>query len=136
MSKPLLKVTAAIIVKNDLVFAARKAPGKSLAGYWEFPGGKIEGNETAEACLIRELKEELDIRCEVSAYFATNTHEYDDKIVELQAYIVTWVSGDIRLTDHDDFQWLPVEQLKSLSWAPADVPIVDKLMRQPQVIQG
>lgn len=126
--KPHLRVTAAMIEKDGTFLCARKAEGKSLAGYWEFPGGKLEAGETPQECLARELKEELNIECKVIAHITTNIHEYDDKTVELMAYSVEWVSGEITLVDHDAIKWLPVDQLERLKWAPADVPLVKRLI--------
>jgi 8-oxo-dGTP diphosphatase len=128
--KPHLIVTAAIIQKNGQVLCARRAPGKSQAGLWEFPGGKVEDFETDEACLARELKEELGLTVTVGEKFATNVHEYDDKIVELRAYWVKSYSGEITLVDHDASKWLPIGQLTTLTWAPADVPFIEALTAQ------
>jgi 8-oxo-dGTP diphosphatase len=128
--KKRLQVTAAVIEKDGTFLCARKAEGKSHAGYWEFPGGKLEAGETPEECLIRELKEELNIECEVIAHFATNIHEYDDKTVELMAYFAEWVSGEIKLVDHDEIKWLPIRQLNQLKWTPADMPFISLLNTQ------
>lgn len=125
--KPYLRVTAAIIVQDDAILCARRAPGKSQAGFWEFPGGKVETGETDEMCLVRELHEELGIDTRVKTHFQTNMHEYDDKIVELVAYWVEWISGDLVPVDHDAIKWLPVSQLNTLQWAPADVPFIEAL---------
>lgn len=127
--KPLIKVTAAIICHEDRILCARKAPGRSLAGLWEFPGGKIETGETPEACLARELSEELLMDARIGSLFAVNQHEYEDKIVELAAYWVVDFDGTPALTDHDQIQWLTAAELTDLTWAPADIPFVDKLQQ-------
>lgn len=125
--KPQFIVTAAIIINEDRVFCARRAAGKSQAGLWEFPGGKVENGETDEVCLARELHEELGICAEVGRHFMTNVHEYDDKIVELRAYFVNSFEGEIQPNDHDQLKWLPISQLMSLTWAPADIPFINAL---------
>ena len=79
MSKPII-VTAAIMVKANKVFAARRNPGSHMAGFWEFPGGKIETGETPEACLVRELFEEFGIVTQVGIFFGENTHDYGAKL--------------------------------------------------------
>lgn len=119
-------VAAAVILNNDKIFAARRKPGTHLEGYWEFPGGKVEDNETPEECLFRELQEELSITTEVGQYIGESVYDYGSKIVRLMAYEVAHISGDFQLNDHDKFCWLGIEELKSIDWAPADIPLVER----------
>ncbi len=113
-------------MKGDQVLAARRAPGKHLAGYWEFPGGKIEANETPEACLERELAEEFSIGSKVGPYIGENLHDYGEKVVRLLAYQVEHTSGSFQLVDHDEVRWLSIDQLYEVQWAPADIPLVEQ----------
>ena len=77
-----IEVTAAIIIKSGRVLIGRRRPGKHLAGYWEFPGGKMESGETPESCLKREIFEEMGLEIEVKTAFHENLFEYSsDKIV-------------------------------------------------------
>jgi 8-oxo-dGTP diphosphatase len=122
-----LQVTAALIIENNQVFAAKRSKGRHLAGYWEFPGGKIEVDETAQACLQRELLEELNIDATIGSLLMVTEHQYTDKKVALHVYWVNTFSGEIQLKDHDDATWLTVSDLDKLMWAPADMPIVKKL---------
>jgi mutator protein MutT len=124
----MITVTAAIIKKDGLILAARKRPGLHLAGYWEFPGGKIEGNETAEQCLARELKEEFGVHCVVGDFLTESVHDYGTRTIRLLGYHVTHSDGDFQLSDHDEIRWLPIDTLPSLQWAPADIPLVQKLV--------
>lgn len=128
--KPKLRVTAALLFVDGKLLCARRAPGRSQAGLWEFPGGKIEPGETDEACLKRELHEELKITANIGEKFAVNEHEYDDKIVELRAYWVEMYTGRLEPSDHDKIRWLTVDQLDTLTWAPADIPFVEQLMHE------
>jgi mutator protein MutT len=123
MSKPII-VTAAIMVKSSKVFAARRSPGSHMAGYWEFPGGKIEAGETAEECLTRELFEELGIVTKVGKFFGESTHDYGTKTIQLLAYKVEHVSGEFELMVHDKLRWLSLYELDEVKWAPADIPLV------------
>jgi mutator protein MutT len=123
MSKPII-VTAAIMVKANKVFAARRNSGSHMAGFWEFPGGKIEAGETPEACLVRELFEEFGIVTQVGAFFGENTHDYGTKTIQLLAYQVTHVSGEFELMAHDQSRWLSPDELDQVKWAPADIPLV------------
>lgn len=126
MSKqtPPIQVTAAIIKHKGQILIARRAPGKHLAGYWEFPGGKIEAGETAEACLGRELHEELGIQVQVGSFFMENLHHYGDKPVLLKAYFCDFKAGTIRLNDHDQYAWVSKDELGNYRFAPADLPFI------------
>jgi len=118
-------VTAAIIEKNHKVLLARRKPGKYLEGFWEFPGGKIENNETPEECLKRELSEELSVLAEINGFFVENIHEYPDKKIKLLAYRVNIISGDFKLSDHDKIVWVKPEKILTYQSAPADVAIAE-----------
>ena len=123
MSKP-ITVTAAIMIKAGKILAARRKPDTHMAGYWEFPGGKIEKGETPEACLSRELFEEFNIVAKVGAFFGENTFDYGTKVIQLLAYRVEHVSGEFELMAHDELRWLLPDELDQVEWAPADVPLV------------
>jgi len=124
----LIEVAAAIIEneRGELLIARRKK-GKSQEGLWEFPGGKIEPGESVEDCLRRELLEEMQIEIEPYAYFAMNDHRYDLSHIRLIAYRSTYISGDIKLVDHDEYRWINRGQLMEFVFAPADIKFVDML---------
>lgn len=124
--KKQIDVTAAIIVKDNKVFAARRKIGQHLAGFWEFPGGKLEKGETPEQCLTRELEEEFKITSRVGAFVGESVYDYDSKIVRLLAYQVHHLDGDFELIDHDALCWLGLDELDSVNWAPADIPLVQQ----------
>ena len=126
----LIIVTAAIIIENGCVFAARRKPGLHLAGYWEFPGGKVELGETPEQCLERELKEELGINCKIGAFLGESVFNYGNKIIRLLGFYTTHVHGTFLLRDHDQMVWLHPIELSELQWAPADIPLVELLIRK------
>ncbi len=124
----MITVTAAIIEKEGRILAARKKEGLHLAGYWEFPGGKLEEGETPEECLRRELYEEFGISCTVEQFVANSIYTYSDTTICLKGYCVKHTGGNFTLTDHDEVCWLTVDELGSLNWAPADIPLVAAVM--------
>jgi len=128
----MIDVTAAIIQREGLILAARRKQGSHMAGYWEFPGGKIEPGETPEECLQRELKEELSIESKIGPFFEESCYDYGTKQIRLLSYFVDYISGTFALNDHDEIRWINVHQLLTLQWSPADIPLVEKLVKQAQ----
>jgi 8-oxo-dGTP diphosphatase len=120
------QVTAAVIVEEGRVFLARRPPGDALAGFWEFPGGKIEPGETPQECLERELLEELDMRSHAGGILATATYDYEHGSFEMLAIETTRLSG-FELRAHDRCAWVAWSDLATYELAPADVQPVDKL---------
>ncbi|MCG7276555.1 MULTISPECIES: (deoxy)nucleoside triphosphate pyrophosphohydrolase [Corynebacterium] len=120
-----IRVVGAIFVDGDRVLACRKAPGKSLAGLWEFPGGKIEPGESPEEALARELSEELSLTAVVGDKVTTTVHTYDFATIELTTFLCTIQSGELVLTDHDATRWVTAAEAQTLDWAPADIPAVE-----------
>lgn len=97
---------------------------------WEFPGGKIEDNETAEECLIREIKEELNIEIEITGSLSPNDHQYPDKLIRLIPFICRQKDGELILKEHADYKWLDAKDLLDLDWAEADVPIIEQYLNR------
>jgi 8-oxo-dGTP diphosphatase len=123
-----IEVACGIILNRDgKVFVCRRKPEKSMAGYWEFPGGKVEENESYEACLKRELIEELDMDVKVREHFMTVLHDYGTFKVELISFLCEYQRSSYQLVDHDEFEWISVNSLKDKMLAPADVPIATML---------
>ena len=127
---PLLDVAAAVVSRDGSVLVARRAKGQHLEYKWEFPGGKIEENETPEACLHRELREELGVTVEIGKYIGESIFSYPVKRVRLLAYHVKLLSGDIFLTVHDRIRWVKIQDFPTVDLAEADIPISLILKRQ------
>ena len=123
----MIDVTAAIIEKQGLLLITRRSVDKHLGGMWEFPGGKLELNESLEECLEREIKEELGIKIQVMKLLAVNDYRYEKGSIRLHAFRANFVEGEITLKDHDEYQWTPKTELDKYEFAPADIPFVNML---------
>ena len=116
------EVTAAIILKDN-----QRAQGENLAGKWEFPGGKTEHGETPQECWKREIREELDVDIEVLDFFGESIYEYHSGTIKLMAFCCKWISGEFTLNVHSNFAWVNRDELDLYDFAPADIPLVEKL---------
>ncbi len=124
-----INVVGAVLIRDEKILAAKRGEKMSLPGLWEFPGGKIEAEETPQAALARELEEELQCRALVGEHVETTEHEYDFGIVILATYFCTLLDGEPKLTEHAEIRWLTPNELHSVDWAPADIPAVERLVK-------
>ncbi len=125
-----IEVSCAIIRRNGFTLAVQRNAGMSLPLKWEFPGGKIEKGETPEACLRRELKEELELSVRVVAALEPMApHAYQTLTVTLYPFICRIKSGEVFLREHAAFAWLTPSQLPALEWADADRPVLDVYLK-------
>jgi (d)CTP diphosphatase len=114
--------------ENGEYFIAQRGASQSLAGYWEFPGGKLEEGEKEPDALARELKEELNIEVNVGSFIAAHQHKLDEqREILLKAYELLDVSGDLLLKEHQDVAWVKAKDLLNYSLSPADIPIAQLL---------
>lgn len=120
-------VAAAVIERDGRVLIAKRKKGWRFAGKWEFPGGKIEPNETPEECLRRELREELGIETEIGDFFCSSTHAYPHATVQLLVYQAFHVSGEYTLHDHQEIRWVLPDELTQYDFPEADEPVIEKL---------
>jgi 8-oxo-dGTP diphosphatase len=125
-----IKVTAGVIIDEDKVLITRRAPKENFAGGWEFPGGKIEINETPQECLVRELKEELNIIVTVDKFCTEVAYDYGNMNINLIAYYCTIVDGEIQISVHDKYKWVKINDLLKYDLLPADVPIAKKVIEE------
>lgn len=121
-----INVVAAIIIKDNKIFATQRGYGEFKDG-WEFTGGKVEQGEAPENAIVREIKEELDTVIEVIEYFDTVEYDYPNFHLSMKCYICTVVSGKLELLEHEAAKWLDKDSLDSVAWLPADLGLVDKL---------
>lgn len=121
-----IKVVAAIIIENGNVFATQRGYGEFKDG-WEFPGGKVEANETPEDALVREIKEELDTEIEVLELLDTVEYDYPKFHLSMECFICKMKSGDLILKEHEAAKWLTKETLDSVDWLPSDEGLIGKI---------
>lgn len=124
----MIDVVAGVIIKENLILVARRAGHKHLGGFWEFPGGKVEQSESQTDALCRELDEELALHVRVGKKIEESIFQYETKKIRLIGFWCEWLSGEPTLKDHDSVQWLEMHELTTLTWAPADIPIVNAVL--------
>jgi 8-oxo-dGTP diphosphatase len=129
-----VEVVAGIIFWKDLILCVQRPKNKFLyiSEKFEFPGGKIEINETKEEALHRELLEELNLSTKIKSFFLTVIHEYPDFELTMHSFICEVESNELTLNEHVDKKWLKISELSALDWAAADIPIVLKLQSELQ----
>ena len=121
------EVSAAIIIEDGRVLLARRAEGEKLAGYWEFPGGKREEDETIDECLVREIREELSLDIEVVGEFDTSDYEYPGGQIRLIGLLAEIQNGVVSKTVHDLVEWIDISSVLDYQLAPADIPLAERL---------
>ena len=124
-----IQVTAAILIRENTVLIAKRRSDDRQAGKWEFPGGKIEKDESPEQCLAREMKEEFNIEVAVGEHLWQSRHRYHHGLITLMAYRTFWKTGTISTHAHEEVRWVPIHQLNRYDFSPADIPFVERLMR-------
>jgi 8-oxo-dGTP diphosphatase len=122
----LLVAAAALVDSDGRVLICQRPPDKQLAGLWEFPGGKVEAGETPEACLIRELNEELGITVNNAclAPFVFASHGYDSFHLLMPLYLVRRWDGVVEAKEHSALAWVKPAKLGDYPMPPADAPLV------------
>ena len=126
--KKTIKVVGAIIENNEHeILCALRSPEMTIPNHWEFPGGKLEKDETVKAAIEREILEELNCTVELTSVFHNHIHEYENFNVNLITVKCRIVEGIPTAHEHTKLIWLKREALLSLVWAPADVPAVHLL---------
>jgi len=118
-----LVVTAAVIERGDEVLVTRRPEGAHLEGHWEFPGGKCEAGESLEACMARELREELGVDVAVGEQLLATSHEYPDRCVELHFLSCTLIGTPVPQLGQE-MQWVRRSDLPALRFPPADEELI------------
>lgn len=122
----MIKVVAALIKKDDKVLIAKRADGNPMVlGKWEFPGGKVEANESEKNAIEREMFEEFELKILAEKYLINNIYEYPSKTIDLRLYECKYLSGEFKLHDHFEYKWVSAQELLEYDLAPADIPLAE-----------
>jgi 8-oxo-dGTP diphosphatase len=125
-----IQVVAGILQRENKILVAQRPSGKPYSGFWEFPGGKIEQNETGEHALRRELHEELGIEVNAATLLFHHEYTYPDKTVHLQVWHIIHFSGEPQSKENQALQWVTFSEMSKLNLLEGNWPIVDKLKQQ------
>ena len=125
-----IRVVAAVICSSlqhkDRVLATARGYG-AYKGMWEFPGGKLEAGETPQQAIVREIKEELDVKISVGELIQTIEYDYPDFHLSMAVYECELLSTEIKQKVHKGMKWLLPKDMMSLDWAQADVPVAQAI---------
>jgi 8-oxo-dGTP diphosphatase len=124
----MIRVTCALIQFNQKTLVVQRSGKMNLPLKWEFPGGKIENGETEEECIIREIKEELNLDIEVIKRLNSSLYDYSGIKIYLIPFIANQIGGQIILNEHKDYKYLTKDKLLNLDWADADIPILKEYL--------
>jgi 8-oxo-dGTP diphosphatase len=122
-------VVAALIFDGDRFLICQRPSHKKRGLLWEFVGGKVEAGETKEAALIRECREELDVKIQVGDLFLRVDHEYPDITVRLFLYYASILEGEPKLLEHNDIRWITPGEISQYDFCPADDQILQKIIK-------
>lgn len=125
----MINVTCAIIKIDNKILVTQRSEKMKLPLKWEFPGGKLEDNESELDCIKREIREELHLEIEVLERLSNSVFDYGAFKINLIPFIANYISGDIVLTEHKDYKLIDKSELINLDWADADIPIVEEFLK-------
>ena len=131
-----IPVASGVIVKNNKILIGLRAEGDSGAGMWEFPGGKIELNESSESAIKRELREELDIEATINQKIMKYSHRFKNTIYEISFFEINKFTGSIKKNVHDDLQWIELASLKKYRFISGDLLLIDRILANPALLNG
>ena len=127
--KSIINVTCALINLENKILVTQRGETMKLPLKWEFPGGKLEENESEADCIKREILEEINIEIEVVKQLSNSVYDYGSFKINLIPFIANYVSGEIILSEHKDYKLLDKSELLNLDWAEADLPIVEEFLK-------
>ncbi|BBW90211.1 MULTISPECIES: 8-oxo-dGTP diphosphatase MutT [Pseudoalteromonas] len=127
MTIKIVNVAVGVIKKNNAIFICKRADEQHQGGLWEFPGGKVEANESVFAALKRELTEEVGITIHSSSQLMVIEHDYGDKCVKLDIHVVSNFSGEAHGAEGQPSEWVNISELTHYDFPAANAEIIEKL---------
>lgn len=125
----MLKVVAALIMKDGKILIAKRSTGnKDVIGKWEFPGGKVEENETEKQAIEREIKEEFDILVRAEKFITNVISKDKDRQIDLRLYLCKFIDGEIKLSAHSDYRWVHKDEILGYDLAALDRELIKKMV--------
>ena len=126
----MIKVSCAIIISKQSILITKIVSKPGIPGKWEFPGGKIKENETASDAIIREIREELNLKVQVTGFLDPVHYSYSDKDIVLYPFYCSVLSGSVKLLVHQEYRWARVEELSETDFLEADKLLIEKIQKQ------
>ena len=136
MKFPAIPVSSAIIIKNGKILIGLRSKKDQGGGLWEFPGGKIELEESDVNAIIRELKEELGINAIVEQKVMQYVHKYKNTLYDISFFEINSFNGEVKMNVHDEIKWIDLSNLKDYVFISGDLLFIDKLLNNPSILNG
>ena len=136
MKFPVIPVSSGLIIQNNKVLIGLRSESDNGGGLWEFPGGKIEIDESSENAVIRELSEELDIIVRKPKKIMQYLHRFKNLIYDISFFEVISFKGSIKKIVHDELEWVDLDSIKNYNFISGDLLIIDRLINEPSLVKG
>ena len=136
MKFPVIPVSSGLIIQNNKVLIGLRSESDNGGGLWEFPGGKIEIDESSENAVIRELSEELDIIVRKPKKIMQYLHRFKNLIYDISFFEVVSFKGSIKKIVHDELEWVDLDSIKNYNFISGDFLIIDRLINEPSLVKG
>jgi mutator protein MutT len=136
MKFPVIPVSSGLIIQNNKVLIGLRSENDNGGGLWEFPGGKIEINESSEEAVVRELNEELDIVARKPKKIMQYSHRFKNLIFDISFFEVISFKGSIKKVVHDELEWVDLASINNYNFISGDLLIIKRLMNKPSLVIG
>ena len=136
MKFPVIPVSSGLIIQNNKVLIGLRSESDNGGGLWEFPGGKIEIDESSEDAVIRELNEELDIVVHKPKKIMQYLHRFKNLIYDISFFEVVSFKGSIKKIVHDELKWVDLASINNYNFISGDLLIIEGLNNEPSLVKG
>lgn len=126
----MISVTCAIILRDNKILVTQRSEQMRHPLKWEFPGGKLNLDESEEDCIRREIREELNIEIHIIEKLTPQSFNYGDIQISLIPFVANYAGGMLKLAEHKDYLWTRKEKLRDFDWVPADVLVLDEFLKE------